>query len=299
MQSKALAEPVVAHGEARAGSSLENQADQALEADAPLDYDRPFADKPYERTIAFELLVRACDAGHRSPCWKALAVAPEAKRSDIEQRVAKNCRAGDIWSCRAIRPDDTTSPRYGDLPGAEGRKYACRADVPYDAAHCRADVLQGECKQGFRLSCAILARQATSQQESDDTVARVNELAQQGCVADLIADCREIANEWPPDAQLEAARHLCKLSRTGCPVLARVLDTRGDHMQARDALEVACQYGNNDACMELATAYIDRRYDEPVPGRGQALLDFECQRLERVLRRPATSIRPACNRASR
>lgn len=298
-QANAVAAPVAAREQAPARSSLAEQADQALEADAPLDYERPFADKPYERTDALELLGRACDAGHRPSCWKALAVAPQAKQPDFETLVTNNCRAGDIWSCRALPADDTTSQRFADLPGAEGRKYACRADVPYDPAQCRDDVLQGECKQGFRLSCAILARHATSQQESDESVARLIEVAQQGCAADLVEDCSAIAQEWPPDGRLEAAQHLCKLSRSGCRLVAYALEEQGEHRQARDAIEVACQYGTSDACLELATAYLDRRYAEPVPGRGQALLDFECQRLERVLHRPAASIRAACNRASR
>lgn len=64
---------------------------------------------------------------------------------------------------------------------------------------------------------------------------------------------------------------------------------------ARDSYERTCQYGVDvlQICVALAAGYLDNTYQEPVPGRARALLDWACPKLHRGNR----DRYPACNSA--
>lgn len=277
--------------------ALVRRAEQALLDDAPLDYERPLVEKPRDRQQALKLVLEACHAGDSASCWKAMVVAAPNERAPIVKLVEQNCRGGHVLSCRAL-PDDAGQ----GLQGTFGRSYDCQS---FDPDRCNPDELRRECNEGFPESCTLLASRTHDDTERPALFARAAELARQGCREDILKECAMRRADWPAEAALDAAQRSCKLSRDDCAQLWRLLDKGDRAEEARNALEIACQYGTSDLdCMELGLSYLDRKYPEPVPGRGQALLDRSCAELLRVatlVKRAAevTTLYPGCKRAAK
>ncbi|MBX3157648.1 MAG: hypothetical protein KF773_16875, partial [Deltaproteobacteria bacterium] len=85
----------------------------------------------------------------------------------------------------------------------------------------------------------------------------------------------EACTSWTGDEKLDASRpeRACTITGDSCRNLAR----RVHGLNVRDALEHGCQFRDPTACVELAIGYREHRFEEPVPGRRQALEDFICK----------------------
>lgn len=257
----------------RARNTAVRRAEQALDDDSPLDYERPFVDKPIDRASTFGLLVDACRAGHKPSCWKALTIGGDKARPETVTFVAQNCRAGDKLSCRALPSDHGSTLRFPELPGALGRSGACE-DGGDD---CDIAALEKECEAAFVRSCDQARLLSRDENARDQLLARVVELGTQGCDAGLFDDCVAIAGKVGPEQQFEVDRQRCRLERRECRFLAQLMEKQGRSSDARDELERSCQYGGPVSCLSLGVAYLDHKYPEPVPGRGQALIDHDCE----------------------
>jgi hypothetical protein len=260
--------------------TLAARAEQALAADSPLDYDRPFVAKPDPRTETLALFHQACDAGDARSCWRGLSLG-DATFVDV---VANHCRRGDMSSCRALPLDEEArSPIEG--PGSAGRSLACRDPR---RTGCDSAALHRECEAGFPESCRSLAGAPDATSQTGATFeARATTLSREGCAAGLVNECEE-------------PKQLCTATRA-CARYAHMRLAANDATAARDAFELACEYkpSSADTCMELGIRYLDGELPEPVPGRGQRLLDLECHRLLDALksRDDVIKTRPECKRA--
>jgi hypothetical protein len=287
-------------------NALAERADAALDSDTPSDYERPFAEKPVERDATRELFVDACKAGDHASCWKAMYVgrdlvgfhAAELPTLDL---LATNCRAGDTWSCRAL-PIDRPLYRwkFDDAAGGMGRSEAC--DQP--TASCDLAVLRRECDAGFAWSCSVLASSGGAGADAARLRKRAEDLALEDCTHDIVHQCQgDMTANWPEAARSDALRRMCRYSRLACVDVAASLEKRGETKDVRELRELACQYTQGGVgCARLAAGYLDGKYTEPVPGRGQQLLDWTCARTQKQLnydRKQLEKAWPECKRASK
>ncbi len=261
-------------GAKRKLSAFVARAEQALADDLRLDYERPFAKKSLERPETVELLLEACRAGEKPWCWKAASIAPKADRMRLYEIVAANCRAGDNLSCRAL-PDelDVAEPLYADLPGALGRSQCSGMETT-----CDIPTLERECTAGFGLSCYVASTYVPGNAK-ERLVAQQDKNYKQDCLAGIERSCFAISNKTA-DEELQIYASACAISREGCALLGDLYDAKQQPLAARDARERGCQFGKNPTvCATLGAAYLDHKYEEPVPGRGRALLDDSCRKL--------------------
>jgi hypothetical protein len=294
---------------------LAQRAEEALDSDTPLDYERPFVDQPRERDETRELFIEACNAGDRPSCWKAMYVA----RDQIDYHVfdmptrdalARNCRGGDAWSCRAL-PGERAVGRwtFPGAPGEMGRSEACNEEPM--ASKCDLAELRRECDDEFAWSCWLLASSAAADAEADQLRARAEALALEDCRHDILKHClgvfgprTDMTTRWPEAARADALRRLCRFHRQYCDDIANNLEKQhGKPDEVRDLRELACQYTDyRIGCLRLAVGYLDGKYAEPVPGRGQRLLDHDCERTRKLFRydrKQLEKYKPACKRASK
>jgi hypothetical protein len=242
-------------------------AEAAIRNDMPLDYELPFADRSERRAHRVRTSVAACDAGHKPSCWKALQMAPETERPELAKRVETNCRSGDLMSCRALPM--SPEARYPDLPGAVGRSAPCEEPGPA----CDLTGLRAECTAGFPRSCSALREYE-----------RAESLTAAGCDGWILDEC----TPYPADRaeQLRRGAKECELIGS-CNTVGRWALDEGRLVEARDAYERTCQYTEGHfrwkPCLSLGMSYLDHRFPEPVPGRGQALLDWSCHLAEQGL----------------
>ena len=251
-------------------------AEAAIRDDMPIDYELPFADRSERREHRVRASVIACEAGHKPSCWKAMQMAPVGQRPGLAKQVEANCRAGDVLSCRAL--PSSPQARFPDLPGAAGRSEACENR---DAACDRAAV-RTECAAGFPTSCQALALLEPAERDSMALLARVEHLTAAGCDAWILAECAMSAND--PTEQIRRAKKPCQLIGA-CNTVGMWAREAGNKIETRDAYERSCQYDESDEkrCLGLGAAYLDHELPEPVPGRGQALLDWVCRKFEKTL----------------
>lgn len=269
-------------------------AERALHDDAPLDFERPFNGKPYDRARTIELFHARCASGDKQACIV------EAQLLDDDATVKANCAAGDVMSCRAL-PVDENKPRFPDLPGEMSRRAEC---AQFDkAAACDIAVLRKECTDGFPEACNRLMSSKSQPDDVNELAAQVAKLAMQGCRAGIASECAMIGFSRNETDELRSAERLCDLRRDGCAQLSAIYERAHDSTNARDALERACQYDATSAvgsCMHLGLAYLDGNLKEPVVGRGQALLNWACAKsLERSGGKQSKRTADLCKRAAR
>ena len=237
------------------------QADRALRSDAPLDYERPFREKPVDRSATAQLFHARCDGGDARACIV------ESELTGSLDVVAANCRNGDLMSCRAL-PLDDGSAKFPDLPGAMSR--AC-------STTCDAATLRQECTDGFAWACFKLGENDPSG-DGDAMMAKYLKASVEGCRAGISINCGFAGLSKDDLARIDAAKRLCELHLDRCGELATAYMAEHDTKNARDAFERACQYGNTSVCLELGVKYTGGELTEPVVGRGQALIDWACRR---------------------
>ncbi|CAN5770767.1 hypothetical protein BH11MYX3_BH11MYX3_27430 [soil metagenome] len=266
-------------------------AEAALRDDAPIDYELPFADKHERREHRVHTMVRACEAGYQSACWKAMQIAPVAEQPPLVKRVGDNCRAGDILSCRALPV--SSEQRFTDLPGAAGRSASCETQDPA----CDRVATRAECARGFPQSCFALSELKPREPDHRALSDRIESISETGCRAWILQECK-----WSTsDAANQTFRQMqaCELSFR-CDHYGNSLREQGQLIAARDAYERACQYEEDDKfrCLVLAEGYLDHRDPEPVLGRGQALLDWVCLKLSKTIdkNRSILDMLPQCKR---
>lgn len=262
-----------------AAVAIRAEADQALHEPAPLDYERPFTVKAWDRGATTTLFVEACSLGDKHACIVAAQLATGKTAAASYRTVAANCRAGDTYSCRALPPDEHEQ-RFPDLPGAMSRRSACRA--ARTPAPCDVDALRRECLAGFPAACIEITSAVPEQPDAEDLLASMFPIALRGCRAGIASECQSATGHGTPGDRLDDAQRLCDLSPMDCIDLALERKYRDDAVGYRDNFERACQYGGENRvgiCEQLAAAYVDGTLEEPVPGRGQALLDWACPRI--------------------
>lgn len=245
-------------------------AELSLANDTQLDLERPFVDKPRGRNSTHEKFLQLCGDGEKRACWIAAQLS-DADVGDAYRSVAANCRGGDIMSCRAL-PASYTSWLYRDEPGALSRRVDCQRN---GAAPCDLVALRRECVEGFPNACLELAA-TTGTTDIESLLARELELAVSGCAAGIAGECLLAAVRSYP---LVEGRRLCDLTDQ-CGELSIYYVEAHDPSRARDALERHCEFRKQavPTCLELAEHYADHSFEEPFPGRGQALLDYACKR---------------------
>jgi hypothetical protein len=265
------------------GGDPRRQADEELRREEPLDLARPFRAPPVDHDRAIAGYLDACHAGDKPACWIAMTVAGPGAWHDAVAAVRRNCQTGDLMSCRALPEDDRGTPS-SDLPGAAGRAGICDDDTACDRA-----ALRRECDAGFAVSCVALGMSHPTEPDRDGLTTRAAGLAVAGCDASVVAECRLLLT-LGSDAQTDAARdRLCTLTDNDC--------------RADDPLDAErdCQYGAASAytCVELGAKYLRHTFPEPVPGRGQALVDWGCPQLAKLVGHEKVEVRvPACALAS-
>jgi hypothetical protein len=292
--------PIVKHETVDRRAALAARAEQALAADTVLDYERPLIAKPDPRSQTLALFADACQAGDARSCRSAAIFSSGDDRAKYLEAVAIHCRAGDVLSCRTL-PNDRQDARPIDAPGAAGRSWACH-EVS-DLSGCDFDAARRECDAGMIASCHVLYGARPSAQASDELHKRIATLSREGCAAGLLHECANqlISTTWT-DEQFAIARDRCFKLRV-CSFYGHMLsEQKHDLASARDAFEIGCQYSPwaLGDCLDLSARYLDGKLAEPVPGRGQALLDQYCRLLldtfksrDRVIKS-----RPQCKRAT-
>lgn len=252
------------------------EADRALRDDAPIDYERPFNNKPYLRSDTTKQFHVLCEGGDKEACIvEAELVGYDAKFAYLHTVVA-NCRAGHVMSCRAL-PINTGGHRFDDLTGAMSRLYEC--GNPEMPAPCNVAMLRHECEMGFPQACYNLGAHDPSP-VGDALLKKFVELSAEGCRAGIAMDCRMADLSRGVDDRIEAGSRLCELHRDDCTALYYAYFAAHDLLKARDGYERACQYGGYaQTCLALAGKYVDGELAEPVLGRGQALIDWACPKL--------------------
>jgi hypothetical protein len=113
-------------------------------------------------------------------------------------------------------------------------------------------------------------------------LARYDSLSEAGCSAWILDECNTYTED-PAKQRLQETRP-CDLTGS-CNTIGRRAKDAGQALAARDAYERGCQYDLSDShrCYGIGTEYLDHRWPEPVPGRGQALIDWECMTWEKTL----------------
>jgi TPR repeat protein len=276
----------------------------------PLDDARPFERTPVADSPAVGLYLDACRLGDRPACWlsmylleqdvriRSLAAHAPGKVSprwpEVTKLVEANCVAGHHASCLVLPSErDAHGLTFPAAPGAAGRSAVCEdAEKP----GCQVVLLRRECDQGFAGSCSalsvLLAQQAMTSSsaalftESDAAMRKAEELRAAGC-------WMRAGDECPP-SPIAAAQLACDFG-TRCSGLAKLYLEQGDKPRARDAAERGCQYFA-DSCAELGVMYLDGVLEEPVPGRGQRMVDFICDSLRRDQPKAFETYKP-CKRA--
>lgn len=286
------------------------RAERANAEHLPLDYARPFERAPVGESPAVKLYLDACQLGDRPACWLAMylvdqdhhvrsleihrdsAVSP--RWAEATKLVAANCTKGHHASCLVLpREQDAHGLTFPEAAGAAGRSVACEDGKTQE---CPVPLLREECNEGFEQSCGVLsvllAQMAMSTHqpalfaESDAARQRSGELQAAGCWMRAGDDC--------PPSPLAAAQLACDFGKK-CFGLAKLYLEQGDKQRARDAAERGCQYFA-DRCAELGLMYVDGVLEEPIPGRGQRLVDFVCGALRREAPRLFEAYTP-CQRA--
>jgi hypothetical protein len=251
-------------------------ADQALAELVRPDFRRPFesGDIHYARVRAMYL--DACRGGDRRSCW----MVPQLRDPDVgdrdasaDQMIARNCRAGDVMSCRAL-PWDFELP---DALGAIERSKMCGDRRP----QCDLRGLEEECVHGFSRSCELASSVVSSKTEARALRKRFVELAQDGCQQGLLDECEWLRNANFGDelgAVMVAWKRLCLITGNYCDH-AEYLSTEPIIM--RDLLEHQCQMSptmyRHGRCTELLEKYAKHVFPEPVPGRFDQLRDWYCR----------------------
>lgn len=250
------------------------QANRALHEDAPLDYERPLKQKPWDRSATTRLFHDNCRAGDKEACIVEAELVPRDARGPVLAFIETNCRVGHAMSCRAL-PRDTHELLYPDLPGAMSRRPECwRSTLP---APCDVAMLRKECTDGFPGACIVMAAIEPPLPDADALSARGDALSLEGCRAGIASDC-SVAGGSEADVQTSAERS-CELHRENCMDLAIVFERRKDSLHEREAKERACQYTTGWwECIALGNDYLDHKLEEPIAGRGQALLDYGCRK---------------------
>jgi len=273
-----------------AALSARARADAALHEGVPLDYERPFKTAPVDRSATAKLFADACSLGDKHAC---IVDAQLVTAADRFHTVEANCRAGDLLSCRVL-PLDEHSPRYPDLPGAMSRRVECHK--PELAAPCEVDALHKECAAGFPVACDELNSAVPELPMTAAEVMSWARLSARGCKGGIASECVNVTQYGSDGDQLEVAQRLCELQPAECISLAWLDKKRNDVTGERDSFERACEYGPEHVaiCAGLASSYLDGTFQEPVPGRGQALIDWACPKLVKGDRARF----PACTRVT-
>src|SRR5690242_12550711 len=118
------------------------RADAALQELAPLDYERPFKVKTWDRTATAKLFGDACQLGDKKACIIAAQLVPLDASGESYRVVEANCLAGDLMSCRSL-PLDDHAPRFPKAAGAMSRRVECQ--YPHVRAPCDPQALRAEC----------------------------------------------------------------------------------------------------------------------------------------------------------
>ena len=249
-----------------------------------LDYKRPFDDKPIDRSRAMALYLEACRGGDKPACWIAMEVANADQWRAMALIVEANCKAGDVMSCRALPAPEGTRHGFPSAPGALGREGDC--EFIEEGSSCDRVAMRRECSEGFPASCRAIATSRPYVDDAPALLARAAELVDAGCKQDIISECRIVGSSASEQQREFASSRVCALGRAWCEGIGIRALKRGDMAKARDAYERACQI--HDAreahCAELGEMYLDHKLVEPVPGRGQALVDWACQRILKIVR---------------
>ena len=250
------------------------QANRTLHDDAPLDYERPFSNKPFPRSDLKKEFHALCEGGDTRACIVESELIGFDKDGKYLQAVAANCRKGDLMSCRAL-PMDNGPAQFPDLPGAMSRSDACSSP---NKPPCDAAKLRQECTDGFAWACFSLG-ESDPTGAGDALLARYLKLSVEGCRAGIALNCGFAGLSKSDRDRIDVAERLCDLHRDQCTALFFAYSAVHDMTKARDGLERACQYGNAGACLDLGVKYVDRELAEPVLDRGQALIDWACPKL--------------------
>jgi hypothetical protein len=287
------------------------EAARLHDAHFKLDYARPFERASVGDSPATGLYLDACRSGRKQACWIAMQIAyqdiivrdPKAasprssapgRWSEAAKLVEANCREGDHASCLALPAAADSFGIVFPVRGAAGRSAACSGTERM----CSEPAMREECEAGFWYSCrklsllllvqAVETRKPGLEQSSRAALRRSDELASALCTERIANGCMPI-DDAPVDVQLAAKQTWCELGRR-CSPLADEYLARGNTLGARDAAERGCQFFL-DRCAELGVMYLDGALPEPVPGRGQALVNWVCASL------PAGNAYKPCVRA--
>lgn len=270
-------------------------AELALRSDAPPDYARPFKAKPWERANTARLFHERCESGDKRACIIEAQIRPLDENGTSYHVVLANCLTGDLMSCRAL-PRDVGRARFPAAPGAMHRRLSCYGAV--SGLPCDAAALREECARGFPLACEDLTSSKLSPEMLEDLVVRMNELAMQGCAAGIANECH-IVKDFADNPNPHATRQLlCDLDRSECDALADEYHYALNRPRERETLEIACQYGKHSwlSCLLLGEGYLHHQFEEPVPGRGQDLIDLACKELASP---GLLAHQPVCRRAKK
>jgi hypothetical protein len=273
-------------------------ADAALQELAPLDYERPFKAKPWDRGATAKLFGDACQLGDKHACIIAAQLVPLDESGESYRVVEANCLAGDLMSCRAL-PLDDHAPRFRKAPGEMSRRVECQ--YPHVRAPCDPQALRAECIAGFPAACADIGFVVPPVPDADELQDRWPILSMDGCRAGIASECENVDSFRSDSIRFEMSQRLCELRPDDCAGLGFVYKSRNDPTHARDSFERECQYGGahqSASCAQLAGAYLDGTLEEPVPGRAQALLDWACPQLAATMHSYLLRLQPACSHAS-
>lgn len=256
-----------------ARDAARRRADEALRTDLPLDYERPF--KPFvppDRSATAALFAEACKDGDKDACIIEAELRPLDATGTAFHVVLANCMAGDNMSCRAL-PKDDQLPRFPNVPGAASRSERCQ----HNRGSCDIEDLRRECRDGFPAACdGVLTKLTDDVREGHDAADRFVALNLDGCRHGVVSECELPSGD--DRSRTEMAQRSCDLRPDMCYVLAALDEQRKDKAAARDHRERECEFGDDrwGACLQLAEKYVAGELDEPVPGRGQQLLDWGC-----------------------
>ncbi|HWU87203.1 MAG TPA: hypothetical protein VN253_08010 [Kofleriaceae bacterium] len=247
-------------------ADLVRRADEALTASRPPDYRRPQMEGPDPTRQVKDLYWKACRAGDRRSCWIADAMG----HGDAKAIIRRNCRAGDLMSCRAL------SPEFEPKPDRRLHGWAGRAD-PCDTPECQETQRQ-ECTDGFPVSCERLdSAEPHDPFDPGPLLQRAGKLALDGCRAGILEECSWLEfGHRDLDEKALAAEQLCILALKDCRYAYK------DPIVYRDLMERGCQYGKDeeqrDTCRWLGNGYYDLQYPEPYPGRAREIGEWNCAR---------------------
>lgn len=249
-------------------------ANRALHDDSPLDYDRPFAESSPARAATTKMFHARCEAGDKAACIVEAQLLPQDEDGKNYRVVEANCRTGDLMSCRAL---PIGMPQFSGSPGAWSRRPDCAKSTL--ESQCDLVVLRKECTDGFPNACGDLVTWDHESAEVPTLLDRWQQLSAEGCKVGIADECMNFGPETTPAEIVQRAERLCDLRRDQCGQLSFAYTATKDSSRAREAFERACQYGSPSTCLQLAESYRDGTFEEPKPGRGQALLDWGCPKV--------------------